>query len=335
MNRSNKRKKSIDRSLALFIKHKTIQPRQLVNEFLNNCILLVLLLACLMSCNKAMVQPPTKQAQSKPEPLPEMSAKVYDRVSPVIVKIIYDKGKKNGSGVIVGLSQKGRALILTACHVVAMDFEDSDPKIALEFYKDIVVKTNTDVKFVRADVMQNFVDRSNDLALLVTREPVPIDKAIRYTLTDKVNSGEKVAAFGYPKKDELSQTVGRITRLESKYLVFDAKIAPGNSGGPLIDKYGRMIGVSTFIEGQTEGYAVNMSLIVSVVDTWLKGIKLKEKWEYQKHGTGLAKTVNSWPFWTGTGIVLTGGGVLASGILTKNKTPPDEFPQPFGRPPGN
>lgn len=295
----------------------------------------VALMTAFMFCFQVMCHAQTRPLQKRPEPLPEMSAKVYDKISPVTVKIIYDKGKKNGSGVIVGLTEKGRALILTACHVVAMNFEETDPDIALEFYKDIVIKTNTEVRLLRASVLPNYVDRTNDLALLATNVPVSVDNAIRYNRTDKVNPGETVAAFGYPSSDKLSQTVGRITRLESRYLVFDAKIAPGSSGGPLIDKHGRLIGVSTLIEGAKDGYAINMNLVLSVVENWLKGIKLKEKWEYQKYGTGFEKTVKSWPFLAGTGTILAGVGAYAYVQSNKNPSPEEEFVKPLGRPDGN
>jgi S1-C subfamily serine protease len=253
----------------------------------------------------------------------------------VTVKIFCDRGRKTGSGVIIGVTEKGRALILTACHVVATNFNETDPDIPLEFYKDLVIKTNTDVKPVRASVIPSFVDRTNDLVVLATAGAVAADKAIRYHRTDKINPGESVAALGYPSSDKLSQTAGRITRLEAKYLVFDAKIAPGNSGGPLIDQHGRMIGMNTFIEGGNDGYAVNVNLVTSVVDNWLKNVKLKERWEEQKYATALEGAIKSWRFYAGAGAVLAGGGALAY-FLTKDGTVDEgQFPQPPDRPPSN
>ncbi|MCI0694707.1 serine protease [candidate division KSB1 bacterium] len=282
-------------------------------------------------------QAQTRSASIKKEALPDMPAKVYEKVAPATVKIFCDQGRKTGSGVIIGVTEKGRVLILTACHVVATNFGETDPDIGLEFYKDIVIKTNTDVKPVRAGVLPSFVDRTNDLALLTTTEPVAVKKVISYNRTDKINPGAKVAAFGYPQSDKLSQTVGRITRLESKYLVFDAKISPGNSGGPLVDKHGRMIGVSTFVEGGKDGYAVNIDLVLSVVEKWFRGVKLKARWEYQKYGTTTERIYKDWRFIAGE-TLLVGGGLFASGVLANNKdgtTNADLFPKPQGRPDGN
>jgi S1-C subfamily serine protease len=302
------------------------------------CMVMIWLLSFAMSfllIDNAESQAQTRPPQTKKEPLPDMPAKVYEKVAPVTVKIFCDKGKKIGSGVIIGVTEKGRALILTACHVVAMNFAETDPDIGLEFHKDIVIKTNTDVKLVRAGVIPSFVDRTNDLVVLATAGAVVADKAIRYHRTDKINPGERVAALGYPSSDKLSQTVGRITRLEAKYLVFDAKIAPGNSGGPLIDQHGRMIGMNTLIEGGKDGYAVNVNLVTSVVDNWLKNIKLKERWEEQKYATALEGAVKSWRFYAGAGAVLAGGGALTYFLTKDGGITEGEFPKPPDRPPTN
>ena len=71
----------------------------------------------------------------------------------------------------------------------------------------------------------------------------------RYTL--KATPGQKVAAVGYPFTDELKLTVGRFVQPVANYLLFDAKLEAGNSGGPLIDEKGRMIGLSIYIQNRS------------------------------------------------------------------------------------
>jgi S1-C subfamily serine protease len=90
-----------------------------------------------------------------------------------------------------------------------------------------------------------------------------------------------VAALGFPETYAITQTVGRITRIEGGFLIFDAVIAPGSSGGPLVDKYGRMVGISRFIyEG--EGYAVPVDTVLNTVSTWLDSLNLKKQWKRQQ-----------------------------------------------------
>ncbi len=224
------------------------------------------------------------QTPQEKAPLTEMPAKVYNKVAPVVVKIIAEKGNKVGSGAVVGLTPEGRAVILTACHVVASNFDERerDPDIALEFHRDLQVKIGLDSLFIPALAIPKWFDSAIDVALIVTRARVSHAAVIRYNRSDGVKPGQKVAAFGFPESDALTQTGGLITRLEEKDLVFDAKIVPGNSGGPLIDKHGRMIGLSVkTVEG--EGYARPMSLVLSIVDGWLRNMKLRTRWERQKY----------------------------------------------------
>lgn len=252
-------------------------------------------------------------AQTEPQIPPpklekkEMPAEVYKKVSPVTIRIICDNGKEFGSGALVGITKQGNGLILTCCHVVARNFSEKDPDIPLEFFTDIKVKISAEEKLKPASVLLNFVDRANDVALIGTNEPVIEERLISYTLSDKVKPGQVVAAFGFPNTEQINQTIGNFIRAQGNYLVFDAAIAPGNSGGPVVDKLGRMIGMATYVEGK-EGYAISMNLVVSVVNPWLQNLKLKKVWQLKIEPTLLTRTYSDWRFVAGevaiTGVVL-------------------------------
>jgi S1-C subfamily serine protease len=91
-------------------------------------------------------------------------------------------------------------------------------------------------------------DSRNDLALLsstlTTKKPAAFRTSIRL--------GEGVEAFGYPLTDVLAKsgnfTLGNVSALvgmgeDSRYLQISAPVQPGNSGGPLLDQNGNVVGV--------------------------------------------------------------------------------------------
>jgi serine protease Do len=69
-----------------------------------------------------------------------------------------------------------------------------------------------------------------------------------------VRLGESVAAFGYPHADVLASsgnfTLGNVTALagigdDSRYLQMSTPVQAGNSGGPLLDQNGNLVGIVT------------------------------------------------------------------------------------------
>jgi S1-C subfamily serine protease len=92
-------------------------------------------------------------------------------------------------------------------------------------------------------------DRDNDVALLRAEcESVPVALAEGKQLA----KGEEVATLGYPlisiQGQEQKATFGHINSLtgirgDVRYWQIDVPVQPGNSGGPLFDSSGRVVGV--------------------------------------------------------------------------------------------
>jgi S1-C subfamily serine protease len=91
-------------------------------------------------------------------------------------------------------------------------------------------------------------DVRNDLAVLNTG--LLADKVAAFRTN--VRPGEAVEAFGYPLTDVLSKsgnfTLGNVSALvgigeDSRYLQISVPVQPGNSGGPLLDQNGNLVGV--------------------------------------------------------------------------------------------
>lgn len=92
-------------------------------------------------------------------------------------------------------------------------------------------------------------DTTNDLAIVETND---YRSATFAKMRPGVRLGEDVAAFGFPLSGELASsgnfTRGAVTataglRDDVAHLQTDAAVQPGNSGGPLIDVYGNVVGV--------------------------------------------------------------------------------------------
>ena len=129
-----------------------------------------------------------------------------------------------------------------------------------------VVRDNRDVVIEGALIKKQlsrvvFVDPVNDLAFLEIGENempgVDLDDAF------DVNVGDQIIAIGHPFRLKFTATSGIISNSnhlisEIRYLQHDAALNPGNSGGPLVNRSGKIIGVNTFIvqDGQNIGFSL-------------------------------------------------------------------------------
>jgi S1-C subfamily serine protease len=94
-------------------------------------------------------------------------------------------------------------------------------------------------------------DAQNDLALLKIPRSISDVLPLR---NGRIQLGEGVVAFGYPLQGvistSLNMTMGNISALaglgdDARSLQFTAPVQPGNSGGPLVDAAGNVVGVVT------------------------------------------------------------------------------------------
>lgn len=121
-------------------------------------------------------------------------------------------------------------------------------------------------------------DASNDLAVLIAT-PSPAVAAFR--AGRPVRAGEAVVVYGYPMTGTLSSggvvTNGSISALsgfrdDSRYLQISAPIQGGNSGGPVLDTAGNVVGIATASLGSRSRDVpqnVNFALKADVARTFL------------------------------------------------------------------
>ena len=124
-------------------------------------------------------------------------------------------------------------------------------------------------------------DADNDLALLKARVDEPLEVAV-FRSMPKVSRGEAIVVIGFPLHGTLSSfgnvTDGMISALSGfnddfREYQFSAPIQPGNSGGPLLDRSGHVIGVvsSELVSESAEDVPqnVNFAIKASIVEAFL------------------------------------------------------------------
>ena len=109
----------------------------------------------------------------------------------------------------------------------------------------------------------------HDLALLAS--PSVSGPLLELRDPDTLRAGELVFAHGHPLgiKDALAMGVlHAVTRDRSgsaRWIVADVRLAPGNSGGPLVDAEGRLVGINSMVVNGL-GVAVPASMVQRFVE---------------------------------------------------------------------
>jgi serine protease Do len=81
-----------------------------------------------------------------------------------------------------------------------------------------------------------------------------------------------VVAFGHPLGVSNALSLGVLHRVavdesgEPRWIQIDLRLAPGNSGGPLADAYGRVIGINTLVAGGL-GHALPLRVITRFLES--------------------------------------------------------------------
>lgn len=172
-----------------------------------------------------------------------------------------DKVKGNGSGFFIS-----KNIVVTNNHVV-----QNANKLT------IVINTSDGKKEYKARVL--CVDKINDLALIIVEDQdfVPYT-SLPYTIYSKtLDVGSSIFTMGYPMESvmgsEIKITDGIIsskTGYQGDIVTYQisAPIQPGNSGGPMFDKSGNLIGItSAGIPGANSvGYAIKSGYLNNLIE---------------------------------------------------------------------
>lgn len=215
----------------------------------------------------------------------------------------------------------GHGLFVTNSHVV--DPARADPPVKL-----VLNAGEENVRELPATVVRK--DKEHDLALLRVKEAVPT--ALDLGASDRLMETETVVAFGYPfgaglalRRGEhpgITVTIGRISALRRskgvlQEIQIDAALNPGNSGGPVLDAAGQVIGI---VQAGVPGSGLNFAIPVDLLRTFLSAPDIEFE-APSLHGAPntvpLTVTARATP-------ILPGGGPLS---MTVTLTPGDGKPR--------
>ena len=200
---------------------------------------------------------------------------LIQRVEPSVVRInvLSLEGPSTGSGFVV--SNDGT--VVTNYHVVTsakkadVEFANGTTAPVLGY---LYVQPKADIAIIKIDLPKEQL------------KPVPL-------ATELPLKGESVATFGAPHGLSFTTSKGAISAIRTQedvnaemgldlhgtWLQTDAPISPGNSGGPLVDYYGRVVGMNTLqlSVGQNLNFAVSALEVRKALQEAFKDSKSKVK----------------------------------------------------------
>ena len=223
----------------------------------------------------ATVQPETETItlsarQNRPK-TPKTGEEIYeeaDYLAQILVTTSHDDVEERsvGSGFLINFN--GKFLVVTAGHVARI------PKHTI---RDISISfKNSPSVYYQARVDK--VDQKKDIAtLVITDQDFNFTGRLsRINLEKDFRVGNRVYGLGHPFNLGPSLGEGAIMNLEKNngedrdgnpeaVILHSATIGPGNSGGPLVDRYGEVIGMNVYVHRTfyTFGSAVYMTEIIN------------------------------------------------------------------------
>ena len=219
-----------------------------------------------------------EELQRKLEKLPgQVSAPNFSKTAlkakTSVVRVLQADGKSltgAGSGFFVGSD-----LVVTNSHVIMND----DDELA-----EHIIVCDFEGEFLPLHGVA-YQDKKRDIAIILLKTRVQENRALfllqgdpRYT--QDLQLGDQLAAIGHPLGFDFSVSTGELSGIRSAYQVGEelgrvlegtwlqhtAPISPGNSGGPLLDGNGKVVGMNTLHLLREFGRAQNLNFAISSKD---------------------------------------------------------------------
>ena len=187
---------------------------------------------------------------------------IYDSV--VYVESIDEETIKSGSGFVYKV-EDNKNYIVTSYHVI-------------EGYNDIYVYNN-DKEKIKANILN--YDEYTDIAILTIEDSLRL-KELSIGNSDSINTNDKIYVVGTPIDIKNINTIneGIISFIDKEITIItthgssnleaievSVEVDYGNSGGPLLNKTGKAIGMMFIKEGDKDiGYALPINFVMDIVE---------------------------------------------------------------------
>lgn len=186
-----------------------------------------------------------------------------------VVAVINQDGMSYGTGFAIGKVGQPVEYIVTNNHVVQGDVGNTTATIAFDLASNDYVMANV-----------YFYDAAKDIAVLKLPQPTEKREAMVLCPMEYVTPDDSFAALGYPgnqatdwpkyNMDDITVTKGGIKKADRiaglDVYMLDLTITHGNSGGPLVNSKGEVVGINTFGLND-DNYAIAIDELLRVIDT--------------------------------------------------------------------
>jgi S1-C subfamily serine protease len=169
-------------------------------------------------------------------------------------------------------------LLVTNYHVISSEVDPT-----YEGYSRMFIRMG-DASSRRIPAKVTGWDKAMDLALIKAE----IDPEYIFSVVDRVTPrvGDSVLAIGSPRGLEKTVTMGIVSALGRRFLQIgdviqiDAAVHPGNSGGPVVDTSGRLVGIVFAGIEQHQGlnFAVPAERLAAALPAMMRGGKCERPW---------------------------------------------------------
>jgi len=169
---------------------------------------------------------------------------VVSRAREATVEITCGANAGTGVSMNVPLPDGYKTAVFTVAHVLADCAEKSKVTVTSggRDYVGVVYR-----KDPSKAVDPGVVDTVNDIALIYLRVAIPgLDPA------PAANAGDWAIVLGNPWDEKNYATFGIVSAVRHDEYATDAAVNPGNSGGPLLDSQGRVLGLMSYISEHSE-----------------------------------------------------------------------------------